>query len=260
MKKEKIESYVIWFLITLCLLNFIFLIYLVFSFHDFKNNYHEVDTKKVESITRSQVTSYQHPFPLESHENIEIYSECECKDIVFSDMSYSTPIFKYIPIKINNWTVSKDIQEKLYQKCKKWNVNYIQALAIMYAEGARNNQYAIHTNNNGTQDIGLMQINTCNTDVIQLLTNSSDIEWLKDIDTNLNCACYIIQRQEKYCPEVESLYDSLVVYNGGINTLKKIKSGEYSLEQESSLYAAKVISYMDALYNYYFYESNNKDI
>lgn len=193
---------------------------------------------------------YDKPFT-NTTSDIEIYHTAFSKDISYTDMGYATPVFKFIPIKINNWTVSKNIQEKLYYICKKYNINYIQTLAIMYKEGARNNQYAIHTNENGTQDIGIMQFNTSNKDIIKTITSSTDIEWLKDIDVNLECACYLISRNEKYLPEVESLYDSLVVYNGGLNCLRKIKSGKYSLESPASLYAAKVISYMNELYTYY---------
>lgn len=218
------------------------------------NNYNysieHVDTVVIQESQEPTVS--EKPFNTSnSKDNVEVYPSNGCYDVSYTDMGYATPVFKFIPIKINNWTVTKDIQEKLYYICKKYDINYIQTLAIMYKEGARNNQYAIHTNINGTQDIGIMQFNTGNKDIIKAITSSTDIEWLKDIDVNLECACYLISRNERYLPEVESLYDSLVVYNGGLNCLRKIKSGKYSLESPASLYAAKVISYMNELYTYY---------
>ncbi|MBQ9014437.1 MAG: transglycosylase SLT domain-containing protein [Bacilli bacterium] len=268
MKKNNkdFKKYTFYLLCTLLIITLWFMIFVSVAYVNFKksevsaNSIKENLEKTTIDIQEDEIISIS-PYPLTNEENeVIIYPGYECRDVVFSDMQYYTPEFKYIPIKINNWVVTKDIQRNLYNTCKKYNVNYIQALAIMYAEGARNNQYCIHYNDNGTQDIGIMQFNTSNIDIIELMTHSTDIEWLKDINTNLKCACYLIWRNENYIDEIECLYDSLVVYNGGVGVLKKIKSGEYSLKQKSSLYAAKVINYMDALYNYYFYESNNKDI
>lgn len=234
----------------------IVLLSILIIFNTFKpsvtNNYNieHVDTLIIPDSNDMPIISDK-PFTNNTSTNVTIYPSVGCSDVSYSDMGYSTPVFKFIPIKINNWTVTKDIQEKLYNKCKKYNINYIQTLAIMYKEGARNNQYSIHINTNGTKDIGLMQFNSSNKDIIKRMTNSTDIEWLKDIDINLECACYLISRNETYYDEVESLYDSLVMYNGGLRCLQKIKSGEYTLQSPASLYAAKVISYMNELYRYY---------
>ena len=180
----------------------------------------------------------------------------EVKDIVeevpnYYLIGYPVDEFRYIPIKINNWTVSENIQKILYNKCKKYNINYIQTLAIMYKEGARNNQYAMHINSNGTIDIGLMQVNSSNIDILQKIAKTTDLEKLKDISTNIECACYLIYRNENYLEDVKTLYDSLVVYNGGLKTLLKINSNEYTESCDASLYASKVMSYMDKLYESY---------
>lgn len=221
------------------------------------NNYNieHVETLVIPDLQSEPIISDK-PFT-DKTSNVTVYYGYESQDILYTDMGYSTPVFKYIPIKINNWTVTKDIQKKLYNKCKKYNINYIQTLAIMYKEGARNNQYAVNTNANGTKDIGIMQVNTINLDVLKLMTHSTDTEWLKDIDVNLECACYIIHRNETYVNEVESLYDSLVAYNGGLKTLRKIKSKDYTLQSPASLYAAKVIGYMNELYSWYL---NNDEV
>lgn len=250
--KEGFNKFLIFF-ISFCILMVILTIIILIKISkpSVTNNYNieHVDTLVIPD--QEQPIIYDKPFTNKTSTNVIVYPSLGCKDVSFSDMGYSTPVFKFIPIKINNWTVDKDIQEKLYNICKKYNINYIQTLAIMYKEGARNNQYAVHTNKNGTQDIGIMQFNTSNTDIIKLMTNSTDTEWLKDIDVNLNCACYLISRNETYYDEIESLYDSLIMYNGGLRCLQKIKSGEYTSKSPASLYAIYVMSYMDELYRYY---------
>lgn len=257
MVKKNINKYTFYLLGALLIITIFFMIFVSVEYVNFKksevsaNSIKENLEKTTIDIQEDKIISMT-PYPLTNEKDeVIIYPGYKCRDVVFSDMQYYTPEFKYIPIKINNWVVTKDIQRNLYNTCKKYNVNYIQALAIMYAEGARNNQYCIHYNDNGTQDIGIMQFNTSNIDIIELMTHSTDIEWLKDINTNLKCACYLIWRNENYIDEIESLYDSLVVYNGGVSALKKIKSGEYTLESPSSIYAVKVINYMNELYSNY---------
>lgn len=256
----KANRNIIYFLCFILILVISIIFYLIISLNKIEKEPKVVNNYNIEHVDNVIIQESQEPIVYDKPHNtsnineVEVYKSNGCFDVSYADMGYSTPVFKYIPIKINNWTVTKDIQEKLYNKCKKYNINYIQALAIMYKEGARNNQYAVNHNENGSKDIGIMQFNTNNKDIIMLMTNSSDIEWLKDIDVNLECACYLISRNEKYLPEVESLYDSLVVYNGGLGCLRNIKSGKYSLESPASLYAAKVISYMNELYTYYINE------
>lgn len=149
------------------------------------NNYNIENVETLVLQEKDNQTVYDKPFTNENTSNVTIYRGYKSQDISYSDMGYAAPVFKYIPIKINDWIVTKDIQKKLYEKCKKYNINYIQTLAIMYKEGARNNQYAVHFNENGTADIGVMQFNSGNVDVLYKITNSTDIEWLKDIDVNM---------------------------------------------------------------------------
>lgn len=161
--------------------------------------------------------------------------------------------FKFINCKINNWIVKEEYQRILYNVCKKYNINFIQALAIMYKEASYNNQFAMNNkNSNGYNDIGLMQVNSFNTDVLYKIAKTNDVNILYDPAVNINCACYIIWRNEKYDKYCgESMFDSIMAYNGGLGTLKKFKSGEYTDNCHAYKYATDVVNIMNQLNDWY---------
>lgn len=203
----------------------------------------------IQNVDTIEIIVYDKPFAIKTiDKSVEVLGKAECKDATYANMNYATPVFKYLGLPINKWVVDYEYQAILYKMCQKYKINYIKALAIMYVEQAMNNPEAINKNSNGTIDIGLMQLNSINKWILKKLFHSEDLELLKDPKINIECACYYIKYLEK---KQTNLFDSLVAYNGGIGTSLKIKSGEKPINCKAGIYAGRVISIMDALYEHY---------
>lgn len=211
--------------------------------------------EEVEVISEEKYLVYNQPFPLskEEEEDIVVYPGYSCKDVDFCDIGYSAPQFKFLDLKVNDWVLKEEYQKILYDLCEKYNINYIKALSIIYKEGSRNNPNAVNHNTNGTMDIGIAQFNSNNTDILKKITGSTDLELLKIPKINLECAVYLMWRNENCYEDVESLYDTIVMYNGGYGSMRNIKDKKYTLNCPASLYAANVIGIMNELYRFYLY-------
>lgn len=218
------------------------------------NNYnYSIDTVEnfvVEEKKNEDFIIADKPYTNESTSTTEVYSGYTLQKLNYADMGYTTPVFKYIDLKIDGWILKKEYQKILYEKCKKYNINYIQALAIAYKEQSFNNPNAENHNSNGTTDYGIMQVNSIHQDIILKLKQSTDTEWLKDPETNIECAIYLLNRnRNKY--NCDDLFYSLVMYNGGYGSVLKIKKGEHSFDCPPLLYAASCINIMNLLYERY---------
>jgi hypothetical protein len=207
----------------------------------------------VEIISEETYLVANQPFPLSVEEDIVVYQGYSCKDVDFCDIGYSAPQFKFLNLKVNNWVLKEEYQKILYDLCEKYDINYIKALSIIYKEGSRNNPNAVNYNENGTMDIGIAQFNSKNTDILKKITGSTDLELLKIPKINLECAVYLMWRNENCYEDVESLYDTIVMYNGGYGSMRNIKDKRYTLNCPVSLYAANVIGIMNELYKFYLY-------
>lgn len=134
-----------------------------------------------------------------------------------------------------NVQLSKDLQKYMYDTCKKYNVDYIEAHAVMKVENPSYNPRLVHKNKNGTVDVGLFQINEVNH---QTLKEKLGVVDFKDPYQNIKAGIYFLSKLNKY-----EGHKKFMAYNFGEYGMKKaIRKGYLS-----SAYSRKVMKYVEDL-------------
>ena len=124
----------------------------------------------------------------------------------------------------------KDLQFHTYLTAKRYGVDYKDVLAIMYVE-SRFDKDAINTsNNNGTIDYGLMQVNTVHLEDREITSEEIMCPY-KNIEVGIS----ILADKQSRVGDGVSLY---LAYNRGVNGSRGVTSNAYSnkvLEYKNSL-------------------------
>lgn len=125
---------------------------------------------------------------------------------------------------ISSIELSKELQKHLYDTCKKYNVSYYEALAVMKVESNYNSQ-AIHKNKNGTIDVGLFQINSSNHKHLKEILSLKDI---KNPYENIIAGVYMLSKLQSL-----NEHQRYMAYNQGVKGMRKtvsrgIKRTDYS--------------------------------
>lgn len=137
----------------------------------------------------------------------------------------------------DNVPMAEDWQYYLKRMCDKYNVPFNTALSIIRAESYYD-AGLIHTNDNGTQDWGLMQINDCNKQELDEEFGEG-LDWLNPYD-NIQAGVFMLgELYKKYNDE----HTILMAYNFGEAGMRKAKAnGNYS-----SVYSRRVLQYKEEL-------------
>jgi len=93
------------------------------------------------------------------------------------------------PYYIKDIPLSKSNQKHLYDTCKKYGVDYIEALAVMTVENSQYDPNLKYKNKNGTIDYGLFQINNSNREWLKKELGITD---LLDPYQNITAGVYIL--------------------------------------------------------------------
>lgn len=129
-------------------------------------------------------------------------------------------------------SLSVEVQEYIWKKCKQTTDDYKNYYAFILGVIQRESEFsrtAIHHNDNGTTDRGLMQINSCNIKSCKkagLITCTDDL-W--DIYKNIDCGFHEMDEYIRKFGVCESAY---YAYNtgstkGGSNNNSRIVMGFY---------------------------------
>lgn len=131
-----------------------------------------------------------------------------------------------------NIPLSKEIQDFIFEECKKYNISIELVLAIMDVESNYQSEVISETN-----DYGLMQINIVNHG---WLSDQLDINNLLDEKQNITAGIYMLSKISTDYAEIGQL---LMVYNRGELGAKKL--WEQCIYE--TRYTKKVINKMDEL-------------
>jgi hypothetical protein len=182
-------------------------------------------------------------YAMENPKNTIVATLTAAQKITSTSTPAPTQQFPKYKLKIN-----EDIQKYLYNKCKENNWEYELILSLIKQESDFNIE-GINYNNNGTVDIGLVQI------------NSSNVEWLKKATGNKNFspynpynsidACLINLNSIKNFWVNEDIKDENILllhclnsYNMGIQGFKNYKINTSSISRE---YDKKIKKYYEKL-------------
>lgn len=129
-------------------------------------------------------------------------------------------------------TLDRELQLYTYELCREKEVDYALALALMWQE-SRFHINALHVNDDGTHDIGLMQINDSNR---EWLSRSCGITNLRDPKQNILAGVSILAGYEEK-------YDSrtaLMAYQMGEGGMRKaVASGTVTTETADKILAKR---------------------
>jgi soluble lytic murein transglycosylase-like protein len=134
--------------------------------------------------------------------------------------------------------LAKSIQKHLYDTCKEYGVDYIEALAVMTVENAKYDPDLKYKNKNGSVDYGLFQINNTNR---QWLREELGITNLLDPYQNIKAGVFIIS-------ELGSRFNGhkkYIAYNMGESGMKKY----ISRGANTTRYSRKVMETYEKLRN-----------
>lgn len=121
--------------------------------------------------------------------------------------------------------LDKEFQKYLYDMCNEYDVDYLVALAIMMTENPNFDPTLVYHNKNGSIDVGLFQINSCNH---EWLINKLGISDYKDPYDSIYAGVYFISYQMEQGMEGHGLF---MAYNMWWETAQRlINKGTTSTE------------------------------
>lgn len=156
-------------------------------------------------------------YKLEVSEHLELNKVAQIANlaVVFDDIETQMTDFtkELESLKYDdNIPLNYELQLHLKVECERHNVDFHEALAIMTVENPSFDPAAINKNNNGTVDIGLFQINSCNLRDFENMGYSD----LKNPKENISYGIYFISKLDKY-----DGHEKYMAYNMGEVGMKK---------------------------------------
>lgn len=129
-----------------------------------------------------------------------------------------------------------EYQLHTYNICKKYDVDYELALAVLLHESGGVVD-TVNTNANGTVDKGLMQINSVN---YKWLEEELGITNIEDPYQNIEAGVFMLG---EFSAKYDDVHQILMSYNMGSDTMRKLnRKGIYSSE-----YSRQVVSLMEEI-------------
>lgn len=144
-------------------------------------------------------------------------------ETIIGDTTFRQPI-EQENYYISEIGLSQELQKYLYDTCKEYDVDYIEALAVMSVENPHYNPKVI----SDTNDYGLFQINVCNHESLKEILKIND--FLNPYD-NILAGVYKLSKLQTL-----DTHKRYMAYNQGVGGMKITVSRGYN----STLYSRKV--------------------
>ena len=132
----------------------------------------------------------------------------EIEEIYVPDSDDDCPVNENVPLSV-------EVQEYIWTKCKKTTDDYKNYYTFILGTIQMESDFkrtAIHYNNNGTTDRGLMQINSCNIKSCKSAGLISCTDDLWDIYKNIDCGFH---EMDDYIKKFGVCEDAYYAYNTG---------------------------------------------
>ncbi len=166
-------------------------------------------------------------FPVKVEEKKEV-EVSNISNIIVTEHQQSQELVKELPL--YDIPLNIDLQKYIYELCEKKEVPHDLVLAVIKTE-SNFNPKAKNVNKNGSVDKGIMQINSCHTD----LCKSLGVNDLFDPYQNIRVGVELLSNIYKKYPDV---HKSLMVYNMGEFGAKR----NWKVGRGTTTYSRRVIS------------------
>lgn len=169
-------------------------------------------------------------------DNRDVENQMEVYSVAIEEMPGFVEISESAPKEdesyyISGLTLSKNLQKYLYETCKEFGVDYIEAHGVLRVENTSYDPKAVNKNSNNTIDVGLFQINSVNH---KWLKKDLGITDFKDPYQSIRAGVYMLSHLSEYTPD-----QRFTAYNMGVGGMKKYAS------RGNSGYSSKVYNSMN---------------